>query len=206
MKFDAPEVRVSVALDGAVEVAPRPFELGGMAGTRVVLARGWAVGSAETTLVCVSAPTQFWVPGLEATLLDAASAKVRAGAHLSTLEVDPIERGLPYTQHFSGFGDTVVATGRHVLGFLGARDEVLVCSTVCTAPRVDAASVATCELALRRYDVEAAFTLAPPPGPILRLATTAAERPREALVVFASVAALAVALLLRWRPRPGRAR
>jgi len=204
VRFDAPEVRVQVTLDGAEEALPRALDLGGMAGARVVLHRAFALREVHTTVACVVAPTTFWVPGLEATVLDAASAKVRAGASLATLTPGQVRDGRPMEQGFTGAGPGLRASGRHVLGFVGDEADLLVCSAVCVEPEGDGSARSGCDGAAAASTVEAAFVGAPSPGPLLRLALAAADSPRGAVAVGLVAGALVIVALLRARPRPGR--
>jgi hypothetical protein len=206
VRFEAPEVHVVVTLDGAVEASPRALDLGGMTGTRVVLHRAFASGDAHTTIACVVAPTTFWVPGLEAMLLDAASAKARVGAGLATLSTRPVVGERPTVQEFVGSGPGVHASGRHVLGFVGDARDVLVCSALCLEPATAGTARPVCDEAVLGWSVETSFVEAPPPGLLMRLALSAADSPRAALASGLVAAALVVIALLRTRPRPGRSR
>ena len=201
MKLEGGGLSLTLDIDGARAVAPRPFDTSGVPGLVPVVSGAWLREEARIELVCVSAPTRVWVPGLEQTLLDAASAKARAFAELTSLVVTSNTREGPVVHRgVSGESGERTALGRHVLGFVGPASDVVICTALCSAPK-GAATSAGCETRLDSLRVEAAFVAAPTPGWLVRRATEAAEHPRVALGGVAAVALVACAVLLFRRPR-----
>ncbi|HHH31864.1 MAG TPA: hypothetical protein ENK57_26435 [Polyangiaceae bacterium] len=188
-RLDAAGLTLAVPLpDGAEAVAPPDVDMAVAPGFSLVHAAAWRGPDVELKAVCVAGDAWFWAPGLEAPLLDAASALVRKTLGLGTITPGAIRRGPPFEQNYSSH----LLKGRHWVGFRG--DQMVVCSLGCEGDEVP------CE-ALRDA---AAMTSepAPEPGVVLSAMTTAAAHPQASALTM-SLAAVAVAAAILWRrPRP----
>jgi hypothetical protein len=199
VKLAAGGVRIEVELAGARELPPPQFDPA-LPGASILLRGAWQSGLARLDLACVTAPARGWLPGLQDTVLDAASAKLREAAGLAELSAGPIARRERYfEQPIEWRGDGVIARGRHVLGFIGAERDALVCSMVCTAR-----AGTSCDEPMSSFRLAADFVNEPEPGFMARAVASVIRAPRLAAATGAGWVIVAVGLLLYFRPRPRR--
>ncbi len=200
----AEHVRLSIPLpDDARQRAITPLDLSAAGGAKLALQRAWALpdgGSLE--VACVRAAAHLWVSGLEGGVLAGASPMVRDRASLSVLEPQAIKLVAGHWQQSFEASATepspLQASGRHVLGFVGADRDVLLCSLVCSGPP-------PAELCLAlSAGLEVQGELLPPPEPGMVAATLsfAAAHPRTALTIGGIGALMVAALIVIRRPRP----
>lgn len=195
-------VRVRFATLAAKRVEPLRVDFGHVPGASLAAAEAWTQDELRLDVVCVRAPTTLWMPGLEATLLDAAAARSREVLELSALSPGALQHeGHGWRRTFEGTADGGRAVGRHELGFVGDARDLLVCSLACRGVHVEG-----CARALHGLTVEAAYVAPPPPGRFAKAFLSALERPVTAVASVGVVALVAVAVLLRFRPRPRRPR
>ncbi len=200
----ADQVQLAIPLpDGAQEEPTSPVDLSAVPGAKLALQRAYRLpGGGAVELVCATAAADLWVPGLEGAVLAGASAMVRERAGLSALSSEPIESVAGHWQQsFAGSAaqpSPVLASGRHVLGFVGADRDALVCSLVCSAPPpADPCFALSAGLEVRG-------PLGPPPEPGMggAMLSWAAAHPLAALLIAGAVGLMVVAQILIRRPRP----
>lgn len=183
---------------GATASEPSRVDVSMVPGARVVLAHAWRATDSAIEAVCVVAPTSHWLPGLEATVLAGAIARVRVAGSLDAMIRGPIEgAGTPFRQVFTGSAHGVSARGVSVLGFVGEEREAVLCTAACVAT-VEGA----CSLDFEGASLVAELRAPPEPGPWLRAATAAAEHMRVTAAGAVLLTAAFAALLLARRPRP----
>lgn len=189
----APEGWSAIADAGLPDV-----DLGAVAGAKLSVRAGWAHEVADPSsphadrlvVVCATAPTEGYAPGLETVIFERMNGVVRAElgkqASVERLETSPIEpRGVRFEQRFSASGEVgaelregkvqvgaqgpdapkpvhVGAEGLHVVGFAGEPATIVACSTVCVEGDVAEGS---CAGALASLAFEGPFR--PPPTPKL---------------------------------------
>jgi len=180
-------------------------------GAAVQLRRSWAWGGEHgVELGCASASADDWVPGLEGLVLGAATDAAVGQAGLGSVRALELHRApTHFEQAFDGQvgagPSAALAQGRHVLGFAGEPQQVLLCTVVCTQPaEADAAGAEG-----RCAEVTASLEVgplgeAPQPGIFAKAALLAAGHPTWVLAALFAVALVAVGWLLQRRPRPPR--
>jgi hypothetical protein len=156
--------------------------------------------------LCVAAPSDRYVSGIEPILFDRATAlaltalDVRAyDPSRASLARDPrtvSQRVTARPREAPSGADGVrgdVIEIEHVLGFAGAEREALICTAACVGPAARCGSV----MLRLAGDVRDA----PAPGILARATIAAAQHPRGALALGVVVGLAALALLLARRPR-----
>ena len=164
--------------------------------------------------LCATAPSDRWAPGVEELVLDRATALARgavAGA-VERWEVAPSAwTGQRFEQRFEASardgGAPIAVRGVHLLGFAGPDRVALLCTALCAEPGPDpAARVAAppghCAPILDALALEGALAPPPPPSLLARGILQAAEHPAPVAALLGVLAVAAVALLLARRPRP----
>ncbi len=186
--------------------AALPFvDVSTLPGARVPLRLGFAgAGGVELHAVCAAAPSDRWAPGVEELVLGRATA-IAEGAlgEVERFEAREIARAGPrFEQRFEAFarrgGEPRRAIGKHVLGFAGEAREALLCTAACSEPR----GGDRCAPLVESAQVEGAFSSAPPPSLLVRGVLLAAEHPGPAAVIVGAATIAAIALVLARRPRP----
>lgn len=187
--LDAGGLAFVVALPSDAREAEAPtIDMGVAPGATQLLSAGWEGEGVTLAALCVGGDAALWAPGLEGAVLDAASALARKTLRLPTLTSGPITAGPPFEQRYSG----EATSGRHWLGFHDGR--AVVCSLSCRG------ETGRCGALVERASM--ASEALPPPGPLLRTATSMAAHPRVTAVGLAVVALLVAGLVLWRRPRP----
>jgi hypothetical protein len=210
-----PEVHLRIALPaGAADEAEGALpkvDLASVPGATITLRRGFTgADGIRTRVLCVLAPSDRWAPGVEELVLGRASALAAGvlGGQIERFEGGAIvPLGPRFEQRFEGVAmlpdaGHLGAVGRHMLGFVGAARDVVLCSLLCVEPSPPGAQAVRCGPLVDASTIEGAFTEMPPPSPIVRAILLAAERPREALVAGGLLALASVAWILARRPRP----
>ncbi len=194
----------------AVEVGPErlpTFEVSGLPGARVTLRRGFVdLEGASLHVACVEAPSDRWAPGMEEVVFNVANG-VAHRAMRERLDLDRWDAGSIVFQdkYFEQkvFGKTKPdvslreVSGEHVLGFEGAKREVVLCSAICDEP----GDRHQCADILARVRVEG-LVAAPPPSLLVQAVFFAAEKPWDAVGIVGMTGVLLVGLVLAKRPRP----
>jgi hypothetical protein len=200
-------------------------DLSSISGARITLRRGLEDPAARLRLriLCATAPSDRWAPGVEELVLDRASGLARgavAGA-VERWESAPLAwTGDRFEQRFEGLARDGAAAlsirGRHLLGFAGGDRAALLCSVICAEP-VEAPLAARAEAPLAApaagqpgrcaplvdaVALEGALAPPPPPSLLVRGILAAAEHPYPAAAILGVLAAAAVAILLARRPKP----
>jgi len=177
------QLHVPVPGDATPMTAPA-VSLDAMPTAELVIARAWKLGpGGDAAAVCARADASLWIDGLEAPVLDGASALVRKQLDAPALSAGAVVReGLTFVQGFEGHG----FVGRHRLGF--SAGDAVVCSVVCRGPDCGWLE----QMALRGE-------LTPAPAGVLAIA---ARHPRMTLVVAGMLAVVIMVMVVRRRPRP----
>lgn len=197
-------------------------------GASVQLARAWSPAwSNENTppthsiwLICASAPSLQWSPGLETVVFERlnsiANAQLEERLNLDTLHAGEIEKKPPtFEQSYRGHGKVgrtrtegavrlleedrlgagipMRAQGRHVLGF--SSDQVLVCSAACVEP----AAHHLCASVIETVSLSGQLAAEPEPSVFGRLLVGFSQRPVTVVGVVAGVvlALAGAAVMLR---------
>ena len=194
------------AVEATSEKLPR-FDVSGLPGARIALRRGFLDDTGSSVLVaCVEAPSDKWAPGMEDVVFGVAGGVAhRATSERLTLErwdvAEVVSQDKHFEQKLSGTaqrkGSSVKLLGKHVLGFEGARHDVVLCSTLCDEPRDQDA----CATIVAQSNLDG-LVAAPPPSLVVQTVFFAAERPWDALGVTGVVGLLLVGFVLAKRPRP----
>lgn len=199
-----------VVPSSAVEVAPEKlprFEVSGLPGARIALLRGFLdEAGANVHVACVEAPSDRWAPGMEEVVFSVANG-VAHRAMTERLAIERWEAGniVSRDQLFEQklFGKTksesssVKLLGKHVLGFEGAKRDVVLCSVLCDEIRDHEG----CAEIVSQTRLEG-LVAQPPPSLLVQAVFFAAERPRDAAMILGVVGLLVVGIVLAKRPRP----
>jgi hypothetical protein len=195
-----PEGAIAEPLDAlpAIDVSQLP-------GASVPVRAGFRGATEALRVVCATAPSRGWAPGVEAIVMARASQIARGalGGEVTRFDAkDTAAVATRFVQRFSARvkrgGEALAAEGRHVLGFAGEARQAVVCSVVCAAPEGRGRCAALVEAAAPL----GAWVEAPPPSLLVRGILLAAERPHAAVgAVGAAMIALAAIVIAR-RPRP----
>jgi hypothetical protein len=94
-------------------------------------------------------------------------------------------------------GSFVKLSGKHVLGFEGAKRDVVLCSMICDEPR----DHDECTRLVAQSNL-AGLVVPPPPSLLVQTVFLAAERPWDAVGLTGAVGLLLVGFVLAKRPRP----
>lgn len=186
--------------------SPPALDVSALAGARVTDRRGWeGPGGLSVAAACVRGPSDRWMPGADSLLLERATflafrafAEPSADAQLTPsasrregeVVVQPLEGSSRDGAHR--------VRGAHHLFFVGEEAEVVVCTYLCAEPATQRA----CDAIATGAHAYGAIVPEPPPGFVASAAVWAFENPTAALAVGAAIAVLAIAVLLRFRPRP----
>lgn len=194
----------------AVEVSPEKlprFDVSGLPGARIAVRRGFLDdGGTNFFVACVEAPSDRWAPGMEDIVFGVAGGVAhRAITEQLTIERWDVESIVSRDEHFeqklSGTaqreGSPVKLLGKHVLGFEGAKREVVLCSTICDEPRDHDA----CGAIMAQANL-AELVAAPPPSLLVQTVFFAAEKPWDAAGLAGVVGLLMMGVVLARRPRP----
>lgn len=194
------------AQEAAPEALPR-FEVGGLPGARVALRRGFLdAGGANVFVACVEAPSDRWAPGMEEVVFGIANGVAhRAMSQRLTIESwdagSIVSKDEHFDQQLSGKARhenaAVDLRGRHVLGFEGAKRDVVLCSVLCDA----ALNRDACGSLVAGMTVEG-LVAAPPPSLLVQAVFFAAEKPLHATAIVGVLGAIVVGIVLAKRPRP----
>lgn len=230
----APGIRLRLpAIPGVREepaAALPPVDVSTLAGARITLLRGLEVPAAAAAapadpahaatapvllrIVCATAPSDRWAPGVEELVLDRATALARGAVAGAVERWDTAPRawtGQRFEQRFEASardgGATLAIRGLHLLGFAGEDRVVLLCTALCAEAVQDRAAGAAappwrCSPLLDAVALEGALASPPPPSLLARGILAAAEHPAPVAGLLALLAAAALALLLARRPRP----
>ncbi|AKT36007.1 hypothetical protein [Chondromyces crocatus] len=198
---------------GAPEHALRKVELASLPGVRIVLQR-FLQTEEGTTLgqVCVAAPSERWVTGIEELVLDRATSMARGevpGELLrwasGVIRSDPSQSGSWFEQCFEGAaregGRDMDVRGRHLLGFTEDERQALLCTLICSAPAREPEAASGCSALIENARLVGPLVAPPSPGLLMRGFMFAAENPRPAAAMLMMAGALVVAAVLRHRPR-----
>jgi hypothetical protein len=182
--------------EGAQARPAVPFDPSSAPGVVLAASRGWTAEALEIDAGCVSAPGWLWAPGLEGPALSGASGMVGKATGLSLEPGALAVVAGRVEQQFVGRAGDLRAEGRHLLG--SADGELVACSLVCREPIGGDA----CAPLVAALQVEGALGALPEAGLVAGALGAALAHPRAALFGGALVIALAVAWILRRRPRP----
>jgi hypothetical protein len=183
------------------------LDVSGLPGAWIAARRGYRDGGLTLRAVCVAAPSDAWAEGVEEIVLGRASQLARGalGGEVTRFEVGEAKLvGPRFEQGFDGDvdrgGEALAARGRHWLGFAGEARDALVCTVACVEP----AGARACKALVDAAAPVGSWTGAPPPSLAARALVLGASMPYAAAGVVAvlSVAAVAVVLARRPRPRP----
>lgn len=182
----------------AVDVANLP-------GATVPVRAGYTGAGLSVRVVCATAPSRGWAPGVEGIVMARASQIAQGalgGAVTRFAAEDTAAVGPRFEQRFTADvqrgGATLAVAGRHVLGFAGEARAAVVCSVVCA----EAEGHAACGGLVAAATPEGAWTEAPPPSLLVRGILLAAEAPGAAAAIVGAVLVGAAALVIARRPRP----
>ncbi len=180
-----------------------PVDLSVAPGAKLLLHKGWVGGRLRVEVLCAEAPAKRWIEGLEATVLSGATAVVRRAAGLQRMRPGELRTesasGLHWEQLFDGDGpDGTTAHGLHVFGFVGAQPRAALCTFACLEP----APAEGCVVLMRSASLQAAFVPPPAPGWWAGCLGAVAAQPQFGAIGLLLFLVAAVALLLRFRPRP----
>jgi hypothetical protein len=197
------------AIEVGAERLPK-FEVSGLPGARVALRRGFVdLEGASLHVACVEAPSDRWAPGMEEVVFGIANG-VAHRAMRERLKLERLERWDAGSIVFQNdyfeqkvFGQAkaersvLKLSGKHVLGFEGAKREVVLCSAICDEPqdRDQCAEI----LAPVRMD---GLVAVPPPSLVVQAVFYAAEKPWNATGIAGILGLLVVGFVLLKRPRP----
>jgi hypothetical protein len=195
---------------GAIETPsdklPR-FEVSGLPGAHIALRRGFRDDAGIALHVaCVEAPSDRWAPGIEDVVFNVANGVAhRAMGERLELEQWDVGHFVSQDQHFeqklSGRakreGSPVKLLGKHLLGFEGARRDVVLCSVLCDEPQ----DHGECAGIVAQSNLTG-LVPAPPPSLLVRTVLFAAEKPWDAGALAGLLGVVLVAVVLAKRPRP----
>lgn len=194
------------AHEAAPDVLPR-FEVGGLPGARVALRRGFLdAAGANVFVACVEAPSNRWAPGMEEVVFGVANGVAhRAMSQRVSIESwdagSIVSKDEHFDQQLSGKARlenaSVNVRGRHVLGFEGAKREVVLCSVLCD----EAQDRDACGSLIAGMKLDG-LVAAPPPSLLVQAVFFAAEKPLDAAAVVGVLGAVVVGIVLAKRPRP----
>jgi len=194
----------------AVEVPPEKlprFDVSGLPGAHIALRRGFLDDAgANVHVACVEAPSDRWAPGMEEVVFGVANG-VAHRAMNERLAIDRWEAGniVAQDQRFEQklFAQTrpesssVKLSGKHELGFAGAKRDVVLCSVLCDERR----DHEDCAEILAQAHLER-LVAPPPPSLLVQAVFLTAERPRDAAMILGVVGLVVVGIVLAKRPRP----
>jgi hypothetical protein len=199
-----------VVPNSASEVTPDKlprFDVSGLPGARISLRRGFLNdGGPNVHVACVEAPSDRWAPGMEDVVFGVANGVAhRSMSERLTLEQweagEIVSKDQHFEQKLSGKakaeGSAVKLLGKHVLGFEGAKREVVLCSVLCDEPRDHEG----CADIIAQANLEG-LVAPPPPSLLVQAVFFAAERPLDAAGILSVVGLLIVGVILAKRPRP----
>ena len=185
------------------------FEVSGLPGARVSLRSGYfdAVGT-SVHLACVEAPSDRWAPGMEEIVFSMANGLGhRAMSGRMAIESwdagSIVSKDERFDQQLSGKAKreqtTVKLLGRHVLGFEGAKKDVVLCSVICDGN--EGREQDTCSTIVNGAALDG-LVAAPSPSLLVQAVFFTAEKPVQAACVVGILGMLIVGLVLAKRPRP----
>lgn len=195
-----PEAAVAEPADAlpAIDVSNLP-------GAALPVRAGFRDAAVTLRVVCATAPSRGWAPGVEQIVMARASQIARGalGGEVTRFEAtDTKAVATRFEQRFQASvkrGDEALAAeGRHALGFAGEARQAVVCSVVCAeregggrcAPLVEAAAPL------------GAWVEPPPPSLLVRGILLAAEQPMVAVGIVGAATILLATLVIAKRPRP----
>lgn len=198
-----------VALPRAAKREPEgalpPVDVANLPGATVPIRAGFQGDHETLRVVCATAPSRGWAPGVEQIVLARASQIARGalGGEVTRFEVSDVAAiGDRFEQRFEATlerdGASFSARGRHLLGFSGEAQDALVCSVVC----VERAGGEACGALVDAARAESGWTRAPAPSLAVRTILLAADRPMEAGAIAAVVMLVIVTWVIARRPRP----
>ena len=189
------------------ESALPAIDVSNLPGATVPVRAGFhdATTSVSVRVVCATAPSRGWAPGVEAIVMGRASQIARGaiGGDVARFDAaDTAKVGARFEQRFTATarrgGETTRAVGEHVLGFAGEARDAIVCSVVCAEPE----GARACDALVEGATTTGAWVEAPPPSLAVRAILLAADRPTEAMAIVAATAIAIVAIVIARRPRP----
>jgi hypothetical protein len=196
-----------LALPAGVEREPDAalpaVSLGGLPGVSVALRAGFRGPDATLRVLCASAPSRGYAPGVEGFLLARASQIARAAIPAETTRFDAAEArevGPRVEQRFSAGARDLAAEGRHLFGFAGPGRDAVLCTVLCT----EREGGARCAPLVEAARAEGAWLAAPPPSLWVRAILAGAEHPQAATLMVGAATIAAAALVIARRPRPRR--
>lgn len=202
LRFVVPTTAVEVS----AEQLPR-LDVSGLPGARIAVRRGFqdAAGT-NVHVACVEAPSDRWAPGMEEVVFSVANG-VAHRALKERLPIDRWEAGsiVSSDERFeqkafgksAAEGSAAKVVARHVLGFEGVRQDVVLCSVLCDGLR----DQSTCAGIVDQAQLKG-LVAAPPPSVLVQAVFFAAERPADAAAILGVVGILVAGLVLAKRPRP----
>ena len=200
-------LRVAVPEDAVAEPpgALPAIDVANLPGATVPVRAGFRGSSATVHVVCATAPSRGWAPGVEEIVLARASQIARGalGGEVTRFEGREIAAaGARFEERFEAGvrrGDATLAVeGRHLLGFAGEAREAVVCSVVCT----EAEGRAGCASLVEAAAPVGAWVAAPAPSLVVRGILLAAEQPLWAGWIVCAATITLAALVIARRPRP----
>ena len=205
--YHDPSGSPDVTVDLDPSLAPRELtepDVSKLPGARLVASFAVDGGGLEVSGGCVRAPSGRFVPGIEGVLFERATALV-----LRTSKLDPTELAVSkssadeaglFTQRLEGHTTERTLGIAHLLTFVGADRDALLCTVVCSSPSERGSG--ECAPVLETLRIVGSHAPPPDPGLLARTLFLAADHPRPALATLGVVAALIIAWVLARRPRP----
>lgn len=200
-------MRVAVPADAVAEPADAlpAIDVSQLPGASVPVRAGFRGSAATLRVVCATAPSRGWAPGVEGIVMARASQIARGalGGEVTRFEAtDTAAAATRFEQRFHAGvkrGDEALAAeGRHVLGFAGESRQAVVCSVVCAEPEGRGSCAALVEAAAPI----GAWVEAPPPSLLVRGILLASAQPAVAIGIVGAATILLAALVIARRPRP----
>ncbi|MFT3774276.1 MAG: hypothetical protein QM820_53620 [Minicystis sp.] len=200
-------VRVRVpegALAEAAEALPA-IDVSNLPGAAVPVKAGFHAAEATVRVVCATAPSRGWAPGIEEIVMGRVSQIARGALGGEVTRFEATETAAIATRFEQRFearvqrgGEALAAVGRHVLGFTGEKRDAAVCSVVC----LEKEGGGRCAGLVNAAQAEGAWVAAPPPSFLVRGILLTAERPAVAVGIVGAATIALAALVIARRPRP----
>lgn len=180
------------------------IEVGNIPGAAVPVRAGFHSDHVTLRVVCATAPSRGWAPGIEDIVMGRASQIARSalGGEVTRFEGRAIvAAGGRFEERFAARvtrgPDVLAVEGRHVLGFAGEAKAAVVCSVVCAEPAPRA-----CAALVEAAAPVGAWTAPPDPSLVVRGILLAADHPAAAAAGMGAAVIAILALVIARRPRP----
>lgn len=200
-------LRVAPADVVAVTPAPPAPDVARLPGARLVAFEVVRADAAVLQAGCVRAPSDRWVPGLEALIFERAMGLALAPTGLAprglARRATPELPGAFAAERWSGReGEGRSLEVLSVLAFVGPDADALACTVLCVEPlATEPEGAGTCASLVDRTELVGTLGPPPPPGLFARALLGAAEAPLLAAGMVGALAMGVVSLALATRPR-----